>query len=273
MLVSINRNERKSTMNAIQTLSSRTPFPRPSSGRLAGQAWYQAGRLGFAALQSILYDLDVQVQAPIPCGAKLLCSNHPTTIDPVMMTTLVPEPVSILISETLFKVPVLGPSLAAGGHIRVVHANGRPALEEGIRRLRAGRTVGIFPEGAISPEAGGLAHAHTGAARMALASGRPLIPIGIALEPEKIWRVETVVAGQVEVGTWYLHGPYAITVGEAMRFAGDPQDRDLVRAVTGQIVERIADLSRQGERRLAAGAPARPASRPIDRRRDLGWTG
>jgi 1-acyl-sn-glycerol-3-phosphate acyltransferase len=61
----------------------------------------------FDAMKHILYQLDVVYKTSLPAGAKLLCANHPTTIDPVMMTTLVPVQVSILIHETLFKVPDL----------------------------------------------------------------------------------------------------------------------------------------------------------------------
>ncbi len=220
--------------------------------RIAELFWYGLGRMTVDVMKHILYNLDVVYQTPLPAGAKLLCANHPTTIDPVMMTTLVPEQVSILIHETLFKVPGLGKSLAASGHIPIWSNNVRQALEDGIETLKAGRTVGIFPEGAISPEEGGLARVHTGAARLALSTGVPVIPAGIALNKDRIKRIQTVVAGQVEVGTWYFHGAYVITVGEPLFFEGDPNNHAWVREVTGQIAKRIAELSRESAQRLAA---------------------
>lgn len=236
-------------------------FLKKPADQIAERSWYGIGRMAFDVVKHILYHLDVVYQAPVPAGAKLLCSNHPSTIDPVMMTTLVPDQVSILINETLFKVPVLGKSIAAGGHIPVLHSNGRQALEAAMERLKDGRTVGIFPEGAISPEAGGLAgEVHTGAARLALFTGVPVIPIGIALDKDRITRISTRVDGKLEVGTWYFHGAYSITVGESTFFNGDPNDHAYVREVTGKIAGRITELLRESARRLAARQMNSPAA-------------
>ncbi len=229
-------------------------LPNKKISRMAEIFWYGLGRMAVDAISHILFNLDVVYLSPLPSGAKLLGANHPTTIDPVLMTTLVPEQVSILIHETLFKVPGLGKSLAASGHIPVFTNNGRQSLEDGIEILKAGRTVGIFPEGAISPVEGGMARVHTGAARLALSTGVPVIPVGIALEKDSIKRIKTVVDGQVEVGTWYFHGAYVITVGKPMWFLGDPHNRELVHEVTAQIVKRIAELSQKSAQRLAARA-------------------
>ncbi len=198
-------------MNASSLENSRF---NQKNRRMAEILWYGLGRMTVDVMKNFLYNLDVVYQTPLPAGAKLLCANHPTTIDPVLMTTLVPEQVSILIHETLFKVPGLGKSLAASGHIPVFSHNGRQALEDGMETLKAGRTVGIFPEGAISPVEGGLARVHTGAARLALATGVPVVPIGIALEKDYITRIKTVVDGQVEVGTWYFHGAWYLRSGK-----------------------------------------------------------
>jgi 1-acyl-sn-glycerol-3-phosphate acyltransferase len=243
-------------MNLPAAFTFINPPGRIRTDRLAEKTWYHLGRLSVDALKHLFFHLDLVYETPLPSGAKLLCANHPTTLDPVMMTTLVPEQVSILISETLFKVPVLGPSLKQAGHIRVVHANGGPALDAGMRCLQDGRTLGVFPEGAISPE-GGLARAHTGAARLAIATGAPVIPIGIAVKPQNVMRVRTVVDGKEEIGTWYLHGPYTITVGRPMYFHGDGNDRVYVRQVTAQIVNRIHELSLASASRQAPKARTR----------------
>ncbi len=230
---------------------------------IAARSWYNIGRMTVDVVTHILYHLDVVYKASLPAGAKLLSANHPTTIDPVIMTTLVPEQVSILINEILFKVPVLGRSLAASGHIPVVNNNGRQALEAGIRYLNEGRTVGIFPEGDISPIEGGFARFRTGAARLVLSTGVPVIPMGIALAKDHIKRIKTVVDGKVEVGTWYFYGPYSITVGEPMFFKGDPDERAYVREVTEKIARRITELSRESGQRLAARQVNKPAPAAI----------
>ena len=212
--------------------------------------WYQIGRLIVDLYVRYILKADIHRPAPLPGGAKIFVVNHPSTSDPAFVTVLTKEQTTILIKETLFKVPLFGRSLRMAGHVPVVAGNGKAALETGIRLLKAGRTVVIFPEGEISPE-NGLNKAHSGAARLALATGAPVIPIGISLNYRKLRHVHSTVEGKQELGSWYLHGPYAMTVGEPVTFAGNLEDREQVHAVTGQIMQHVQQLCYHSQRRLA----------------------
>jgi 1-acyl-sn-glycerol-3-phosphate acyltransferase len=194
--------------------------------------------------------MDVVRHAPLPDGPKIISANHPSTTDPFLILTLASEQVSILISETLFKVPLFGRYLRQAGHVPVVPGNGRAAFEKARQLLDAGRTVAVFPEGAISPLDGGFHRPHTGAARLSLITGTPVIPIGIHLQRERMRLIETVVDGKPEVGTWYLRGPYAMTVGNPMRFTGDVEDRAYVRSASERTMQHIAHLAHQSARRI-----------------------
>lgn len=201
---------------------------------------------------ALMLDLDVAWDAPLPEGPKIIAPNHPTTTDPFLVTTVVREPVSILIDDRLFKVPLFGRYLRLAGHVPVVPGRGREAFEAARRLLEAGRTVAIFPEGHISPPEGGFYGPRTGAVRLSLITGAPIVPVGIHLDRARIRLVETSIEGKTVVGTWYLRGPYAITVGEPMRLQGDVEDREHVRAASERLIQRIAVLARQGERRTRA---------------------
>jgi 1-acyl-sn-glycerol-3-phosphate acyltransferase len=216
------------------------------------QPWYEMGRDVVGAYGRLLFGLDVHYRSALPAGAKILAANHPSTSDPMLMTTLVPEPVSILINETLFHVPVVGMSLRLCGHIRVDHDNGRMALEQGVRYLQAGRTVGVFPEGEISLGESHCPRPRTGVARLALRARAPIIPVGIAVDMQRIRYIRTRVEGREEVGTWYAHGPYAMTVGEPMRFAGDVEDREYVHTVAEKVMKEIVALRQESGRRVLA---------------------
>jgi len=211
--------------------------------------WYQIGRSIVNFYVRNVLRADITHEAPLPSGAKILAVNHPSTSDPAFVTVLIKEQASILIRETLFKVPVFGRSLRMAGHVPVVAGNGRAALEEGIRLLKAGRTIIIFPEGEISPESGPL-KPHTGIARLALLTGAPVIPVGISLDQKQIRIVQTRVEGKLEPSAWYLHGPYAMTVGAPHVYEGDVEDHGHVRSVTGQIMNNIMTLSHRGHARL-----------------------
>ncbi len=225
-------------------------------------AWYSLGRLLVVITASLILRMDILWKTARPNGPVILVANHPSTTDPALVTTLIPNRTSILINSVLFKVPLFGRSLRMSGHIPVYPGHGKAALDEAERVLKSGRSVVIFPEGEISPIEGGYRKARSGMARLALKTGAPVIPVGINIDREWMQLIETQVEGKPELGTWYFRGPYAMTVGEAMFFEGDPEDRERVSQVTGQIMHQIASLANESEYRIldaqyAANIPAR----------------
>ena len=224
------------------------------------QTWYTLGRSAIGAYAQTMLDVDISRHAPLPKGAKIIAANHPTTTDPILIELLTFEPMHILITEMCFAIPVIGKSLRLAGHIPVVTGNGRAALDEAVQLLQAGRTVGIFPEGALSPLDGGLEKPHTGVARLALISGAPVIPVGIHLQRGHIRFDKTTVDDMTETARWYLHGPYAMTVGEPMHFEGSVEDRRCVRTVSERIMQRIARLSRESAQRICAQQASQPGN-------------
>ncbi|MDR3574509.1 MAG: lysophospholipid acyltransferase family protein [Anaerolineaceae bacterium] len=215
-------------------------------------AWYKLGRYLVSLLARGGLELSIDWKAPIPPGAVILAANHPSTFDPGFLTTLTPNKISVLIRESLFKIPVFGSSLRACGHIPVVYGNGQQALDEAEKLLKEGRTIAIFPEGRISPLEGGFNKPHSGLARLALKTGAPVVPVGIYLDHKQIYRVETKerTDDDIEIGALYFHGPYAITVGNTLRFTGDANDRQLVTQVSEQIMRRIILLSGESAKRV-----------------------
>jgi 1-acyl-sn-glycerol-3-phosphate acyltransferase len=226
---------------------------------LEERTWHGLGRSLVSAYAGLALMMDVWWHAPLPDGANIIAANHPTTVDPALVMMLAPKHSSILIHETLFKVPVLGRYLQRAGHVPVVPGNGQAAFEEAKRLLEAGRTIVIFPEGALSPLEGGFHRPHTGAARLSLSTGAPIVPVGIHLERERVQLVEAEVDGETEVGRLYLQGPYAMTVGEPMALTGDDQDREYVRSVSMRIMRRIMSLSQESAFRMQASRMSRTA--------------
>lgn len=213
--------------------------------------WYQMGRAIVSLYVRGVMKADIHLDGPFPKGAKIIAVNHPSTNDPAFVTALSREHMTILIKETVFKVPLFGRSLRMSGHVPVVAGHGRAALEEGIRQLRAGKTVMIFPEGEINLGSC-FKKAHTGVARLALATGAPVIPVGISLDHQKVRVVHSMIDGEMEPSSWYLRGPYAMTVGKPVAFQGNLEDYDCVRGVTNQIMNEITALHRRGNLRLVA---------------------
>ena len=198
----------------------------------------------------VILRLDVRFQGPLPLGPKLLVANHPSASDPFLMHLLSSRHLSVLISGNAFAMPLFGRFLHHCRQICVIPGQGRDALDQAEGRLKSGQSVGIFPEGLVSPQDGGYHPARSGAARLALTTGVPLIPIGIYLPRERSLHISSRLSGKRMAAYWYLHGPYGMTMGEPMRFAGDAEDQSLVRAVTARIMERIHELAQESEQRL-----------------------
>jgi 1-acyl-sn-glycerol-3-phosphate acyltransferase len=222
---------------------------------------YKLGRPVINLYAAAMFEMDVVWEAPLPEGPKIIAPNHPSTTDPFLIAGLVAEPTSILIDDRLFKVPLFGRYLHLTGHVPVVDGNGREAFEAAKQLLGAGQSIAIFPEGTVSPLEGGLHRPRTGAARLALSTGAPIIPVGIHLQRERIHVVESRYSGISATGRWYLRGPYAMTIGKPMTFVGDVKDRECVQAVSERIIRCIAHLAQRSAHRM--NRPIQLSMRPL----------
>ena len=210
-----------------------------------------AGQAAARIYGSLALDMNTEYQGPLPTGAKILAANHPTTTDPFIMMGLAPEPVHVLITGMCFNKPLLGRFLQGAGHIPVTAGNGPATLDKALGLLAAGKTVGIFPEGALSPLEGTHSPAHTGVARLALASGAPVVPCGIALEREHIRFMEASDGRHTETARIYMGGAYYVTVGRPLYLTGSIGDRSYVREASGQVMAEVMRMARTSARRMS----------------------
>jgi 1-acyl-sn-glycerol-3-phosphate acyltransferase len=116
-------------------------------------------------------------------GGVVLVANHTSFLDPpclAYVAHLRHRRVRFLAMAELFQRPVFGTILHHLGHVPVRRgtAMARFSLAPALAALQAGECVGVFPEGGISrdlePRPG-----QTGAARLAAASGVPVVPVGL----------------------------------------------------------------------------------------------
>jgi 1-acyl-sn-glycerol-3-phosphate acyltransferase len=196
--------------------------------------------------------MDVQWRGSLPEGPKILAANHPTTTDPFFILTLLQEQTSVLVTGGVFEIPVFGEYLRRAGHVPVLRGSGGATIREATELLKSGRTVAIFPEGALSPLEGGIGfhRPHSGVARLALASGAPVIPVGIGLQQEGIRTFAVEMEGGPDEARLYTGGQYALTVGKPMWFEGNVDNWEYVRLVSERVMQRIVSLSRQSALRI-----------------------
>jgi 1-acyl-sn-glycerol-3-phosphate acyltransferase len=212
---------------------------------------YKAGRIIIGSYARLLLKMDVHWHASLPQGPVLFAANHPSTTDPIFIHLITKQPMSVMIHSKIFSIPVLGAYMRKMQQIEVIGGKGQSEqiLKQAVRILASGRSVVIFPEGAISP-ANGFAPVRSGVARLALQSGVPVVPIGIHLRDENCKRVPTTLDGEPDIITWYLRGPYSITVGKPLHFQGDADDRPLVKIIAETVMEHIRALSRESKQRM-----------------------
>jgi 1-acyl-sn-glycerol-3-phosphate acyltransferase len=213
---------------------------------------YKAGRQAVRLYTHLLLHLDVLWHSRPPKGPMLVVANHPSTTDPFYLLTLFAQPISLMLIDSPFRIPIFGRILHRSGHIEVQRADKHAAFNEAHKRLQANESVAIFPEGNHSPREGGTLSPRSGAARLALLTGVPVIPVGIYLRLSKAITITTKIGDRSATGYWYLRGPYGMTIGNPMKFHGDSQDGDCVAGTSETIMRQITKLAKDSENRIEA---------------------
>jgi len=213
---------------------------------------YKIGRTAIGSYARLMFNMDVHHHDDLPKGPVLYACNHPSSIDPVFIHLISRQPMSVMINTKVFSIPVLGAYMRKMKQIELKRGKGQSdnALKQAVRALAMGRSVAIFPEGAVSPP-NGFAPVRSGVARLALQSGVPVVPIGIHLHDANCKRVPTTLDGKPDLITWYLSGPYGITIGKSLHFQGSANDRPVVKAIAEQVMENIRKLAHESKERLA----------------------
>jgi 1-acyl-sn-glycerol-3-phosphate acyltransferase len=116
-------------------------------------------------------------------GPAVIVANHISHADPLALAHFVYDAgrwPQFLVKASVFKVPVVGALLTKVQQIPVQRgtADAARALDAATRVVEAGHAIIIYPEGTTSKEPDlWPMRGKTGAARLALATGTPLIPV------------------------------------------------------------------------------------------------
>lgn len=114
-------------------------------------------------------------------GGAVLAVNHVSELDPLLVAEAVlatGRTPAFLAKSSLFGSGVVGRWFRAAGHVEVDRDHGRGGFDAALEALRGGALVVVYPEGSITEHRDGrLMGLKTGAVRLALQSGAPLIPV------------------------------------------------------------------------------------------------
>lgn len=114
-------------------------------------------------------------------GGYLLCSNHISNLDVILIGVHCRRRVHWMAKQELFRIPVLSLLLRGLGAYPVARGRGdRQAIDKSLDLLKQEKIVGVFPQGTRVGIAGGKkVPAKYGAGMFALESGKPVLPVAI----------------------------------------------------------------------------------------------
>jgi 1-acyl-sn-glycerol-3-phosphate acyltransferase len=190
-------------------------------------------------------------------GPLIIAANHASNLDAVVLGSwLIPRlgrRIHWLGKKELFAWPIVGWAAANGG-VHPVDRDGADveAFRLARRILDEGHVLFVFPEGTRSPD-GRLQTARDGVALLALRTGAPIVPIGIA-GSNRVWPKGQTLP--------HPGGHVTVRIGSPFRPADilpPGTDRRAAKAlVTAAIMDRIAALLPPSQRGPFGGATPDP---------------
>jgi len=207
-------------------------------GDLSG--WWLFGIAVVGFFSRLLFRLRVEGADRVPSsGSAIVAGNHVSALDGVALALATGSRgrrmTRFLVAAEFFRKLWCGWALRLYRQIPIRRgARDQGALDVAIETIRGGALAGIFPEGTVNPEPGaGLMRGRRGAARIALATDAPVVPVGI-------WGTQ---------GRWpklglHFRRPWrpvvAISYGEPIPAKGDAGSAADVQAFADVITDAIA---------------------------------
>jgi len=177
-------------------------------------------------------------------GGCVIAMNHVSHIDPLTLAWLLYEHgrlVRYLAKDALFKTPVIKYIVRDARQIPVsrLTVDAADAFEAACEAVRDGGCVGVYPEGTITKDPTGWPmRGKTGAARIALETGCPVIPIGQ-------WGAQEILPPYTVRPHFFPRRTAHYKVGDPVDLSdlmGKPMTNDVLHEATDRIMDAITAL-------------------------------
>lgn len=201
--------------------------------------WWRFGIVVVGAVMRIFFRIRTIGAERVPAsGPAIVAGNHLSALDGIVLALVVGRRrrrmTRFLTAAEFFRKPAVAWALRLYRQIPLRRGEGdADALDEAIRTVRGGALAGIFPEGHVNPAPGiGLQRGRTGVARIALASGASVVPVGI-------WGTQL----RYPKGGLRFTRPWRTTIalafGEPIAADGDPTLAEDAQRLTETVMGRI----------------------------------
>ena len=232
----------------------------------SSSSWRHPGRTGailYAVLAAVLGGLTAafsrlqvarergrrEAAQRLPTGAIIVISNHTSYADGVLLALAcrrLGRSLRLLATSGIFRVPLLGGAMRKLGFIAVRRgaADASAALDQAADALAHGEAVGLYPEGRLTrhpelwPE-----RAKTGAVRLALRTGAPIVPLAMVGAHRVLARERR---GRALIRALVLRPRVHTKVGEPIDVRAlvgtDSPSADQIRAAADDVMARLVTL-------------------------------
>lgn len=151
----------------------------------------------------ILHPVSVEGLERLPESGALLCPNHASNWDPILVALKLPKNyrLHIMAKEELFKNPLLGWLLRKVGAFPVSRGNNDiNTVRTAMQAIKDGDNLLIFPEGTVVRNGVGYidglpAHAKAGVAMIGVRTGAALVPVFVDGE-KKLFHRTRIIFGE-----------------------------------------------------------------------------
>jgi len=197
-----------------------------------------------------------------PARPTIYVSNHQSTSDIPILLVALPVNVRFVAKKQLQWVPIVGWYLHLAGHILIDRSNTRSAiasLDAAARKIHAGTSIIVFPEGTRSPD-GRILPFKKGPFALAIKAGTAICPLTIEgsgkLMPKRSWRIFPGTI-RVKIGEPIDASKYgekdrdrlmktvrSVMIAQSLELGGkggDPEDAIAARGVEGARRNHLAD--------------------------------
>ena len=173
----------------------------------------------------------------------IVVTNHISWFDPLTIALVLwnsDRPPRFLAKESVFRVPIMGAVITSAGQIKVYRetAEAVDAVRDAIAAVKDGQCAVVYPEGTITrdpdmwPMSG-----KTGAARIALATRRPVFPVAM-------WGPQEVMRPYRKEFRIFPRKTMRVRVGDPVDlsdFYGREMDADTLHAASDRIMDALTE--------------------------------
>jgi 1-acyl-sn-glycerol-3-phosphate acyltransferase len=190
---------------------------------------YEQARRFFGNLVHAMYRLEVVGADRLPVtGPTVVAPNHDSVLDGIVLGAAISRELRFVAKAELWRSRLLAWALDGLGAIRIERGRSdHRALAQVRHVLDAGQAVAIFPQGAVR----GDRVWHRGAARVALVTGAPLVPVRL------IGTAQALSRGRIAFPR------VRIIVGEPITVARAPEDPAAATALTERLRVAVESLA------------------------------